>query len=405
MFDLNALRKQLFSGSLLSDAEVIDTVNTLDRHLDAALEASLLSKPVRTSLASIACRILHGRNRNMKTLHTTATKAERAARGSNFTADEVAFLSAYTTLESGQAVPISSFRLFRRTKVEILAAVSPTASGYMTSVRAAAVAFSRGTSASASDIDTMHAAERAFDLPNAGLCYSMSRTVLSELDKYTEARNHLCGPYLRKVWSVVCNTISQDDGRFLELFNWGVTGLFVAAECFDATRRSSFGRFAENWIHQRVLSYMKQAFNIITQDSSAIQARTAVRTAIRVHGLGHLSVDDLVKTLHERLSMPVHVVMTALAEDRSFSGLVNLGTTIGDEESKTTIGDTVAAVTADEDLDSDTRAILSVASEALDADEFRILCVYLGMEHTAEDGRVLVPTVVDTALRQRAIRG
>lgn len=365
----NELRKRVFASPLLSDEEVIAHIKRLDYALYKAANSlwpgtswflqffgELVQKTVFVSF------------RNQRMFATAVPRSKRPKiKGRQpsiedlYSPDEQRFLLAINCAAMHVVAPdkvtppkAESFRLFRRTLVECMEGFMSAVGADMTGQRpraayvrdvttvANSVGMDGDRSATHATFTRVREAERLTGAVGGGL-FCTTVEVLRHMAVFLALRSALCEPFLRKVWSVVrASNINQADQRFLALFNWGVTGLTTSVNCFEEERATSFGSFAEWWIRQRTLSYMKSKLNLVNQDPRHLQIRTRIRGLLRDRGWVSLTVNEQVQLLTAELDMPASEIVDHLIDDASLSGIMSIDTQFGDDDSKTSVGDMIS---------------------------------------------------------------
>lgn len=410
----NEMRVQIFDMPLLLDEEVFSYISLIDAALFAAARALFPGTDwFLRYFGELANKTLFTSFRNQRMFQTLVPRSKRPKVkgrqppvGDLYSEDETAFLLAlnkaavHSVDRSAPPPDVTDFRLFRRTLVECM-------EGFMQVVGAKVQS---GVGRGLSEVAYLKDAEtvsRLYDVQEkrpqvaaalarmkavedrvgaeGDLLYTSVLGVIHHLRVFLELRSQLCTPYLRKVWSVVReHNIRQQDPRFMALFNWGVTGLTTAVNCFDHSRATSFGRFAEWWIKQRILSYHKASFNLVSQESRHIQVRTRVRTLIRDNGWADLPVAELVTNLSAEMDMDREDIVRILHDDIALSSVVSLDVQFGEDDSRTSVGDMIPTVNADGadkaegELDQ-VKAVLRLV-DRMPWDHVRLLLISVGQE-------------------------
>ena len=402
---INTLRVAVFHIPLITDEAVLSQVTKLDAALDRSIMAFLpYTDWVMIYLGTFANRIAFVSLRNTKVLVSTLPRSKRPRTDKNaltaadtlYSEDELLMFNAlgrlacHYTDRTIEAPSIDALRLFRRTKIMMLEAFL----GHAREYRTLSVQLARDHQvgvASSTDFQAVRRIRELEDkvgaLPNT--MYGVSLGAIRNANTMRKIRSVLCMPYLRKVWSVVRRYIPQSDQRFLALLNIGVMGLITGINCYEAERRTSLGSFAENWIRQHVLEYMKSRLNLITQNPRDIQNRTRVRTALRDMGWENLPTNQKITVLAEHLGMDRRDVIRHLQDDNALSSVVSTHAKYGGEESRTSVGDMIES---DHDLeqsaieDESLRSLIHQLRSTLPESDLRMLFVKTGQENLIVGG-------------------
>lgn len=408
--NVNDLRKTVFGLPMASD----DMVQGLSNQMDTLLETSVREMwattdfPVR-HLAQYINRILHLSLRNQKVLQSIETKSGRSDRFNAatppdqvYSADEIQCLSAAIMAANRKAygLPVDlslrdDFKLFVRTRVEVVRAFRQETRTYVSCM----VRLAR----EAATIDRQSFIGLSNELSAVGQAVGADSDIFYTvivvdrlMQKRADVSRELCSPFLRKVWSVVASRTSQQDPRFVELFQCAVSGLIAAADCYEASRKNSFGAFAGHWIDQQLLHHMKSWMNLITQNSKDIQRRTTVRTHIRSMGLSGMSLHDQVTALAASTGMKRSEVVHSMIDDIALSGYADIDGTFGKSDSTNSLSDILPDTRAIEsDIEAEAEDVIQRAYTITEG-RVRVYLTAIGMESSIPSE----PLTIDTLIRQ-----
>lgn len=367
---LSALRAKIFRADVFSDEDVYRYMVEIDQTLNRAVDVYLRHTEWPLIYLSVYVnRILFTTLRNQKVLTTTLPRSKRAADPrregvSNqkatdlFSDDEIVFLNTINRLvmyhcKKGPLPSVDDLCLFRRTRVEMTEAFLSLAERYYSACNRYAKAYQAYQHNPAltsdpryrEDLREIQAIESVLG-PNLIGTYLGTKRHFSQM---VRLRNIIAEPFMRKVWTTVMAYVSQTDDRFLALTSIGMMGLITGVNCFEHDRKSSLGTFAEFWIRQHILEYMKDKLNLIAQSNKDIQCRTRIRTALRDMNWGTEPVDRQVELLSQHLSLKRCEVVKYLQDNIALSGAVSIHAQYGDD-GKSTIGDIIPDTTQIEDL-------------------------------------------------------
>lgn len=389
-----------------------DMVQSLSIEMDSMLEAAVREMwattdfPVR-HLAQYLNRIVHLSLRNQKVLQSIETKSGRSDRFNAetppdglYSSDELACIrsaiAASNMKAHGSPVTLSlrdDFRLFVRTRVEVVRAFKQETSTYVSCM--VRLAKEAATLDRQSFIGIQNELDHVGRSVGADSDIFYTVVVVDRLmRKRAEVSRELCGPFLRKVWSVVASRTSQQDPRFVELFQCAVSGLIAAADCYEASRKNSFGAFAGHWIDQQLLHNMKTWMNLITQNSKDIQRRTTVRTHIRSMGLSGLPIGDQVAELSKATGLKRTEVVHAMIDDIALSGYADIDGTFGKADSTNSLADIIPDTRAQEsDLEVEANDVIERVY-AIVGDRARVYLASIGMESALPSQPLSVETLI-----------